>query len=195
VIAMPGHLRQRVLAAALILTLAATIWVSANQDTPAEPVAMSAQKAKAPSITSVDTKSQTLTKSGEGIMALHGAHSRTTTRNIKDLFASMTWIVPPVVKPWVPKQSASTALPPVPQVVHPPPPPPAPPLPFKYLGRLQDGKGPWQIILLKDNKVYIAREGDILDGTFRITNIGNDQINIMNMPLHIEQFLASRGGS
>lgn len=91
-----------------------------------------------------------------------------------DLFAPPA---PPVVA------AARPAPPP------PPPPPSAPPLPFRYLGRMQEG-GVVTVFLAKGDEAVSARVGDTLDGAWRLDAVGPSAISITYLPLNLPQPLA-----
>jgi hypothetical protein len=78
----------------------------------------------------------------------------------------------PPPKPYVP--------PPAPVVTRPPEPvgPPArPPIPVKFLGVAEDPARPGKIASLSINgNVMLAREGDIVDGRYRLLKIGEQSI-------------------
>jgi hypothetical protein len=61
----------------------------------------------------------------------------------------------------------------------PPPPPPPPPIPLKFIGIVQ---APSQkLAVLSDattHDVFYGREGDIVDGRFRILRIGVESIEM-----------------
>jgi len=77
----------------------------------------------------------------------------------------------------------------------PPPPPPAPParptappLPFTYLGRFRD-EGKAVIFLVKDDRVLTVREGDIIEGNYRVDGIVGSRLDLTYQPLDIKQTL------
>lgn len=61
----------------------------------------------------------------------------------------------------------------------PPPPPPAPPIPFKFIGIVSSASTGGKVAVLSDGKfVYHGREGDIIDGRFRVVHIGEESIQM-----------------
>ena len=62
-----------------------------------------------------------------------------------------------------------------------PGPPPAPPIPLKFIGLLERANGvKWAV--LTDGKVPMhGREGDIVDGRYRIVNIGTESITMTHV--------------
>jgi hypothetical protein len=91
-----------------------------------------------------------------------------------NVFTSKSWYVAPPPPP------------PAPPVA--PPPPTAPPLPFTYLGRFQDG-GKAEIFLVKDDRVLTVREGDIIEGNYRVDGIVGSRLELTYLPLGIKQAL------
>lgn len=71
----------------------------------------------------------------------------------------------------------------------PPPPPQAPPLPFAYLGKLVDG-GTTLVFLSRGDRNYVVRQGDTIDGTYRVDEIGDQSIALTYVPLDSRQSLA-----
>jgi len=77
----------------------------------------------------------------------------------------------------------------------PPPPPPAPParptappLPFTYLGRYRD-EGKAVIFLVKDDRILTVREGDIIEGNYRVDGIKGSTLDLTYQPLDTKQTL------
>lgn len=95
-------------------------------------------------------------------------------------FAAKSWYVPPP--------------PPPPPKPAPPPRPEAPPLPFSFLGRYLDG-GAVTVMLVRGDRVYTAGPGEVLDGTWRIDSIGDDEVALVYLPLNVRQTLATGGVS
>jgi hypothetical protein len=71
----------------------------------------------------------------------------------------------------------------VPPAFVPPPipagPPPPPPIPYKYIGMVTASAPTGKVAVLSDGKgVYHGREGDIVEGQYRIVRIGEESIQI-----------------
>lgn len=71
----------------------------------------------------------------------------------------------------------------VPPAFVPPPmpagPPPPPPIPYKYIGMVTASAPTGTVAVLSDGKgVYHGREGDIVEGQYRIVRIGEESIQI-----------------
>jgi len=61
----------------------------------------------------------------------------------------------------------------------PPPPPPLPPIGFRFIGVVEAEKAPKIAILSdKDHNVFHGREGDIIEGRYRILRIGAESIEM-----------------
>jgi hypothetical protein len=94
-----------------------------------------------------------------------------------EAFVKRSWYVPP---------------PPPPPVVRAPPPPPpaptAPPLPFTYLGAQREG-GQLMIFLVKGDSVLTVKQGDVLDGTYRVEGVEGTKLGLTYLPLNIRQTL------
>jgi hypothetical protein len=91
-----------------------------------------------------------------------------------DLFGPRSW------QPRAPQKKA----PPPPA----PPPPQAPPLPYQYLGRWIE-KGDTLVYLARQDRNYLARLGQTLDGTYRIESISDDRLVLRYLPLGTAQIL------
>jgi len=73
-------------------------------------------------------------------------------------------------------------------VVAPPPTPVAPPLPFRYLGRLDDGER--RAVFLEEGKnVYSVAVGDMIDQRYRIERITDTAVTFRHVLLGTEQTL------
>jgi hypothetical protein len=71
----------------------------------------------------------------------------------------------------------------------PPPPPQAPPLPFTYLGKMVDGEK-MTVFLARQDRNYIVRAGDTLDGAYRVEAIEEEGLALTYLPLGTRQTLA-----
>lgn len=72
----------------------------------------------------------------------------------------------------------------------PPPAPVAPPLPYSYMGRLVDDGVPTVFLLRQgQDKPYLAKAGDILDGQYRVISIHPPLVEFIYIPLGQKQTL------
>ena len=97
-------------------------------------------------------------------------------KNGADLFGSQNWNPPP------PPPSVNTGK------LPPPPPPMAPPLPFTLIGK-SVGSGVYEVYLARGEKVYLAREKDTIDGTYRVDKIVPPMMTLTYLPLNQVQQL------
>lgn len=88
--------------------------------------------------------------------------------NATDIFPSKSWYVPPPPKPALP------------------PPPAPPPIPFVYLGKMfEDGKP--LVFLSKQERNLIVREGDVIEGSYRVESILPPVMTLTYLPLNMKQ--------
>lgn len=61
----------------------------------------------------------------------------------------------------------------------PPPPPPAPPITLKFIGLIVEGPKAGKIAVLSDGRfVFHGREGDIIEGRYRVVRIGDESVQM-----------------
>jgi hypothetical protein len=77
-----------------------------------------------------------------------------------------------------------------PEVVAPPK-PVAPPVPYRVAGQVEH-EGPAQVVLARDDRVYLVREGDTLDGGYRVESIRAGGVTLVYTPLGERQHLAAQ---
>jgi len=93
----------------------------------------------------------------------------------ENVFASKSWYVPP-------------PPPPPPPVVVAPVVPTAPPLPFTYLGQYADAGKPI-FLLVKGDRILTVKEGEVIDGNYRVDGIAGSKLGLTYLPLNIKQTL------
>ncbi len=98
-----------------------------------------------------------------------------------DLFAAKSWKPAPVLATVSAAQAQAAVAP----VVA----PMAPPLPFQFIGRLDD-RNDVQVFLQNGEKLYVVRNGDMIDDTYRIVGISATEMNMVYLPLHQSQTLS-----
>ena len=89
---------------------------------------------------------------------------------VKDMFPPKSWYVPP------------------------PPPPPgiavrpsAPPLSFHCIGKMVDADNRAAVFLERQNRIFIVREGDAIDGNYRVDAIAPPVMTLTYIPLDEKQ--------
>lgn len=100
-----------------------------------------------------------------------------TGTGVGDAFTPTSWYVAPPPPPPAP-----------------PPPPTAPPMPFTYLGRYQDSTGEL-IMLARGDRLYTVTEGAEIDGTYRVKHIGSNAVDLVYLPMNIEQSISTTEAS
>jgi hypothetical protein len=82
---------------------------------------------------------------------------------------------PPAPPPPPPQAPRPVVTPPAPS--GPPQPPPRPAIPVKFLGVAEDPSRPGKMVSLSINGVVVlAREGDVVDGRYRLVKVGLESI-------------------
>ena len=61
-------------------------------------------------------------------------------------------------------------------------------MPFAYLGKLVED-ATTTVFLARQDRNYIVRAGDTIDGTYRVERIGDDALVVTYLPLKIQQTL------
>jgi hypothetical protein len=89
---------------------------------------------------------------------------------VKDMFVAKSWYVPP----------------PVSRVVAPPS---APPLPYVYVGKMLEEGSNSTVFLEKQNRVFLVREGDVIDSNYRVDAINAPVMTLTYLPLDIKQIV------
>lgn len=97
-----------------------------------------------------------------------------------DLFAARSW-KPAAVLASVTEQPVSSA----PVLLA----PSAPAMPFQFIGRLDDRRDR-QVFLQDGEKIYVVRQGDVIDDTWRIEGISEQELSLVYLPLHLSQTLS-----
>lgn len=103
------------------------------------------------------------------------------------------------VPPRPPAPPPQAAPPPRPTPPPPPPqpagPPPRPAIPVKFIGVVEDPAKAGKIVALSINgEVMMAREGDLVDGRFRLLKVGLDSITMAYADGQGQQVIRLSGG-
>jgi hypothetical protein len=61
------------------------------------------------------------------------------------------------------------------------PPPPPPPIPLRYIGFLQPRDAAGRVAILSDGRgtVFDGKEGDVIEGRYRLLRVGNDSADLV----------------
>ncbi|MDH4095771.1 MAG: hypothetical protein OEV81_13430 [Betaproteobacteria bacterium] len=156
----------RAAAVVVALTLAASLVTGAPWTTAPDPTAAPAAAPKTV---------QAPMPSGEPL-DLEALERRKTSGTVPDLFVSPA----PVVAPPPPVRVAAIAAP--------PPPPVAPPLPFRYLGRFDDGER--QVVFLEEGQVaHSVGAGETIGQRYRVERISDTTVTFRHLLFGTEQTL------
>ncbi len=68
------------------------------------------------------------------------------------------------------------------------PAPVAPPLPFEFKGRMEEG-GQTRVFLARHEAMLVVKQGDILDGAYRVDAITPGSVEFTYLPLKLKQSL------
>lgn len=97
-----------------------------------------------------------------------------------DLFASKSWKAAPTLA-----TVTEQAINPTPMVQA----PSLPPVPFQFVGRLHD-RSDLQVFLQDGEKIYVVRNGDVIDDIWKIAAISDAELSLVYLPLHLSQTLS-----
>lgn len=95
-----------------------------------------------------------------------------------NLFVSHSWYVAPPPEPQLPARPVA---------------PTAPPLPFTLLGSYARKGEPIVFFLVKNDRIFDARVGDVLEKQYSVDAVENGQLRMTYLPLGIKQSLAVGG--
>lgn len=109
-------------------------------------------------------RDQLVPSSGKGVKPKSAA---------RDLFGARDWNPPP----------------PPPPAVEQAPPPVAPPQPYTFIGKKHEGDS-WEAYLIRGEQTFIAREGLVLEGGYRIDKIQPPTLTMTYLPMAQVQTLS-----
>jgi len=159
---------------ALALTLIAVKWAGGEDSAKsAAPAARPAERADRPVAAGTAAAPAAAPE-----VQLNRLGARARSQAGGDLFRALSWQA--LAQDEV-RRSAGPSLP--------PPPPQAPPLPYSYLGKLIEA-GKTTVFLTKEDRNYIVRAGDTLDGTYGVETVDEQQAVLNYLPLGIRQTLS-----
>lgn len=166
---MKARTRHTLLAGALVVTVVATVMAPESKHA----VVSAAPKATASSTDRVRVVSRSA-DAGEAVLAIR---PRDEFDPIDSAFVSTKWDGGVEDAPAL-EESGAEALADM----------DAPALPFRLLGRyVEDGKT--SVFLQYGNDAVVAREGEVIDETYRIDAVAEDAITFFYLPMEIEQQL------
>lgn len=168
---MPLSPRQRQLAlgGALAATLGLVAWIGREpEESPEAPAPSSENPPGAPGKPAASHSSPPAAVGDVADLKLERGEAQAGTREIRNLFAEQTWVPPP------PPAAAG--------------PPPPPPLPFTYLGKLID-EGRVTLYLAAEERNLAVRQGDVINGTYRVKRIAPTAITFVYIPMNKQQTL------
>ena len=117
------------------------------------------------------TPTQAAPRTASGVTPRAAEVRKAFSSDTGDLFAPRSW------RPQPPPVEA--AAPPVPQ---------PPPMPYTYTGRMEE-RGRTVLFLSRQQRVVLAREGETLDGTYRVDRITPWSVDFTYLPLKQKQSL------
>jgi hypothetical protein len=163
-----ARLRWAVLLSALAATLAA-IWYPVEEQGQADSIARPAKRPKRTDVSALAQHGE-LAPMGQG----DEAHE-------DDPFAPRGWTAPP---PPVVQQAVVVPI----QPAAPLAPPGPPPLPFQFVGRMND-EGQQVVYLSRGDQALVARQGDTLEGTYKVVSIDAQRIEFEHLPTGEKQVM------
>jgi len=170
--AIPAKQRWIVYLVALALTLAAVKWAGGQDAAEAQAPAADRRDVGAPAAR--DAPAPAARTERVPALQLERLGPRAPVAPAGDPFQARSWA--PAPDPGA-------------EVRHPAPRPQAPPLPFAYMGRMVDD-GTTTVFLAKDDRNFVARTGETLDGTYRVEKIDESGMVVTYLPLKIKQTLS-----
>ncbi|HEY3381424.1 MAG TPA: hypothetical protein VGK32_06625 [Vicinamibacterales bacterium] len=99
---------------------------------------------------------------------------------------------PKAPPPMPPRVVTPVAPPPLDPNAPPPPPPPPPPIPLKFIGVVQ-GQGGAIAVLSDGRDVFYGREGQVIEGRYKIIKIGVESIQMSYVDGRGTQFIRLTG--
>ena len=189
----PLQLRHWLLGGGLAVTLAATMWAAQSGDADEAAVqAVAGGERRASSDTSPSSPSSRSVSSKTGEPKSAATDWSPVQRQV---WVSVT---PAELSAWSPPP------PPAPPTAPPPPPPQvaaapmAPPFPYQLIGRMDEGSAskPQAVVFLSSPvRSAAVRTGELLDGQWRVDQIGPAGITVTWMPTQLKQTIAFRPAS
>lgn len=173
--ALSPRTRRIALGVALAATLGAAAWVDQQEEAAADalepPAARVAARPPMQPAQSAPTEVITLARLKRDL----------APQEMRDLFASHTWYVPPPPPKYVAPPPAAPSLP--------APPPAPPPLPFVYLGKLLDD-GEITVFVAFNGRNIAVKANEVIESTYRVDAIDPRSMVLTYLPLDMKQTLS-----
>ena len=84
-----------------------------------------------------------------------------------------------------PVRTVKPAVAPTPQAPRPQSPPPPPPPPLRFYGMAENQQGGARRVFLTDgDEIYVARQGDVIEGRYRVVRISGDSMELEDLVSH-----------
>lgn len=166
---MTAGRRKAATGLALALTLAATAWVSTREEAGAPAGQERKAGASRPGAPRSGSRSPAVAAPELQLDRLKRPSIEEATG---DLFPTIGWQAPP------PPPGSVKAEPPK-----------APPLPFRYFGQMNED-GVMVVFLERGARNYAVKQGDNIDGSYRVDQIRRDSVQITYLPLDMKQTLS-----
>lgn len=157
-------LRQAVLGGLALLTFAAVFWVDARESALEQDVVAARQPERPVAKALAQTRSQ---PDSHAIQLGRAPAGKVNA----EPFREFSWYVAPPAPPKVIEKPA------------------APPLPFLYLGKMADN-GQYTVFVERGGRNYGLRQGDLIDGVYRVEAIASGTLTMMYLPLNEKQSMA-----
>jgi hypothetical protein len=170
--------RSWFLAAALLLTVAATAAVSTQDDGDIGVVHREIVKPKEFHVSEPNFRESNSVKEHFDVPEMSASllveqlKRPALPEAVKDMFPSKSWYVPP---------------PPPKVVAGPPPVPTAPPFTYQYIGKMIEEENHSAVFLENRSRIFIVHAGDTFEGQYRVEAIDPPVMTLTYLPLDIKQ--------
>lgn len=164
---MNARLRKVLPGAILAGTVAFVVVDYSSEGPPARAVTSSSAGAQGAGATLAGSSQP---QAGKELPSLTLPHRAELGESRAELFSSNSWQPPP---------AKVVAAPP-------PPAPVAPPLPYRFAGKFVHGTE-HTVMLSKGDLVFPVKEGETLDGVYRVESIGETEVTLIYIPLRQKQ--------
>jgi hypothetical protein len=170
----PVFARWSIYSSLLLLTAAASVWVTVNgKGNPAVSPVVTIPRAIAIKVASGTIDQSPL------VIPVREFPERALAEQTRDPFSTAIAVEPPKV---VQQQQSRPSAAPQPRAV-------APSLPFTYRGMLMDSDGTWIVQLARGGNYLLASPGEIIDSTYRLDDMQNNELQFTYLPLSTPQIL------